>query len=261
MFKIPQNYYFQFDILEKLWNDLYCFGPGGMSSFVCQYWFRLWFGAVRQQVKFWANVDSCLCRHIASLGDNELIQVIYDILKMLQCSQRWSIYLYPLTLQTEGAMLSPQFVSPSVCLSVGRPCPNDNSFLSKAGRVLSLPASVCPSVCLPSTFRAITQKWFIQSIRNSFEAIFRLMYRASSNMGVVDHYNARTGISYLLLAHYNPNGKSLFSIFSSKLFLRVANPSGSIFGASYVLAPLGDKSYLYPILTDTIVPKYCFVGS
>ena len=29
----------------------------------CQHWFRLWLGAVRQQVITWANVDQGLCRH------------------------------------------------------------------------------------------------------------------------------------------------------------------------------------------------------
>ena len=32
-----------------------------------------WLGAVRQQAITWANVDPDLCRHMASLGHNELI--------------------------------------------------------------------------------------------------------------------------------------------------------------------------------------------
>ena len=44
---------------------------------ISQYWFRYWFGAVRQQAITWANVDPDLCRHMASLGPNELY--IYDI--------------------------------------------------------------------------------------------------------------------------------------------------------------------------------------
>ena len=37
-----------------------------------QYWFRQWIGAVRQQAITWANVDPDPCRHMASLGRNEL---------------------------------------------------------------------------------------------------------------------------------------------------------------------------------------------
>ena len=44
----------------------------GIYSTYCQHWFRLWLGAVRQQAITWANVDQCLCRHMASLGANEL---------------------------------------------------------------------------------------------------------------------------------------------------------------------------------------------
>ena len=36
-----------------------------------QHWFRWWLGAVRQQAITWANVDSDLCRHMASLGHSE----------------------------------------------------------------------------------------------------------------------------------------------------------------------------------------------
>ena len=42
------------------------------SLMMSQHWFRLWFGAVRQQTITWANVDTDLCRHMASLGPNEL---------------------------------------------------------------------------------------------------------------------------------------------------------------------------------------------
>ena len=42
---------------------------------ISQHWFRLWLDAVRQQAITWANVDSDLCRHIASLGHNELIWI------------------------------------------------------------------------------------------------------------------------------------------------------------------------------------------
>ena len=40
---------------------------------ISQHWFREWLGAVRQQAITWANVDLDLCRHMASLGHNELI--------------------------------------------------------------------------------------------------------------------------------------------------------------------------------------------
>ena len=39
---------------------------------ISQYWFRLWLGAVGQQAITWANVDPDLCRHMVSLGHNEL---------------------------------------------------------------------------------------------------------------------------------------------------------------------------------------------
>ena len=39
---------------------------------VSQHWFRLWLGALRQQAITWANVDPDLCRHMVSLGHNEL---------------------------------------------------------------------------------------------------------------------------------------------------------------------------------------------
>ena len=41
-----------------------------------QHWFRLWLGAVRQQAITWASVDLDLCRHMASLGHNELNGVL-----------------------------------------------------------------------------------------------------------------------------------------------------------------------------------------
>ena len=39
---------------------------------ISQHWLRKWLGAVRQQAITWANVDPNLCRHMASLGHNEL---------------------------------------------------------------------------------------------------------------------------------------------------------------------------------------------
>ena len=39
---------------------------------ISQHWVRQWLGAVRQQATAWANVDSDLCHHMASLGHNEL---------------------------------------------------------------------------------------------------------------------------------------------------------------------------------------------
>ena len=41
---------------------------------ISQHWFRWWLGAVRQQAITWANVDTDPCRHMASLGHNELIR-------------------------------------------------------------------------------------------------------------------------------------------------------------------------------------------
>ena len=37
-----------------------------------QLWFRSWLGAVGQQAITWANVDPDICRHMVSLGHNEL---------------------------------------------------------------------------------------------------------------------------------------------------------------------------------------------
>ena len=37
-----------------------------------QHWFRLWLGAVREQVITWANVYPDLCHHMVSLGHSEL---------------------------------------------------------------------------------------------------------------------------------------------------------------------------------------------
>ena len=39
---------------------------------ISQHGFRYWLGAIRQQAISWASVDLHLCRHIASLGHNEL---------------------------------------------------------------------------------------------------------------------------------------------------------------------------------------------
>ena len=39
---------------------------------ISQHWFRWWLGAVRQQAITWVNVDPDLCRHMVSLGHNEL---------------------------------------------------------------------------------------------------------------------------------------------------------------------------------------------
>ena len=41
---------------------------------ISQHWFGKWLGPVRQQVITWANVEPDLCRHMASLGYNELIR-------------------------------------------------------------------------------------------------------------------------------------------------------------------------------------------
>ena len=55
-------------LLMKLSSDEYRW----TFLMVSQYWFRWWLGAVRQQAITWANVDPDLCRHMASLGPNEL---------------------------------------------------------------------------------------------------------------------------------------------------------------------------------------------
>ena len=42
---------------------------------ISQNWVRQWLGTVRQQAITWANVDSDLCRHMASLRVNELTMI------------------------------------------------------------------------------------------------------------------------------------------------------------------------------------------
>ena len=44
------------------------------SLIISQHWFRQWLGAIRQQAITWANVDLDPCRHMTSLGHNELKQ-------------------------------------------------------------------------------------------------------------------------------------------------------------------------------------------
>ena len=44
-----------------------------MSLIISQHWFRQWLGAVRQQAITLANVDPDPCRHMTSLGHNQLI--------------------------------------------------------------------------------------------------------------------------------------------------------------------------------------------
>ena len=39
---------------------------------ISQHWFRWWLGAIRQQAITWTNVDTDPCRHMVSLGHNEL---------------------------------------------------------------------------------------------------------------------------------------------------------------------------------------------
>ena len=59
------------------------------SLMICQNRFRLWFGAARQQAITWTNVDNVddLCRHMVSLGDNELSHIL-----MMMSSQTWIEY-------------------------------------------------------------------------------------------------------------------------------------------------------------------------
>ena len=53
---------------------------------ISQHWFRWWLGAIRQQAITWANVDPVFCRHMASLGPNELSSKMY-YRKIMQCLQ------------------------------------------------------------------------------------------------------------------------------------------------------------------------------
>ena len=45
---------------------------------IAQHWFRQWLGAIRQQAITWANVDPDICRHMASLGHNELTHCVFN---------------------------------------------------------------------------------------------------------------------------------------------------------------------------------------
>ena len=47
-----------------------------------QHWFRSWFGAVKQQVITWANVDPVFCCHMATLGLNELKTLFIQIVSV-----------------------------------------------------------------------------------------------------------------------------------------------------------------------------------
>ena len=54
-----------------------------------QHWFRWWLGAVRKQAITWASVDTDLCRHMTSVGHNELTlykqhQIILQINGLMQ---------------------------------------------------------------------------------------------------------------------------------------------------------------------------------
>ena len=40
---------------------------------ISQHWFRKWLGTVKQQAITWTNADLDPCRHMVSLGHNELI--------------------------------------------------------------------------------------------------------------------------------------------------------------------------------------------
>ena len=55
---------------------------------ISKHWFRQWLGAVSQQAITWANVDQDLCRHMASLGHNELTDayVRIDFVPFWWCS-------------------------------------------------------------------------------------------------------------------------------------------------------------------------------
>ena len=72
---------------------------------ISQHWFRQWLGAVRQQAITWANVDPDLCRHMMSLGHNELrqkqcttpgtwfnIKTVFSGIEVSIIKMRWSPY-------------------------------------------------------------------------------------------------------------------------------------------------------------------------
>ena len=60
-----------------------------ISSISCEIAFKWmqqeltdWLGAIRQQAITWANVDPDLCRHVASLGQDELTEIWVTDLQM-----------------------------------------------------------------------------------------------------------------------------------------------------------------------------------
>ena len=70
-----------------------------------QHWFRKWLGAVKQQAITWDNVDPDLCRHMVSLGHNELKQSP-DRLCLKSSDLEISIQSKPRKLSAQGNQLS-----------------------------------------------------------------------------------------------------------------------------------------------------------
>ena len=56
---------------------------------ISQQWFGWYLGALRQQTITWANVDHNPCRHMASFGHNELIQIVLRNAKALYANHYW----------------------------------------------------------------------------------------------------------------------------------------------------------------------------
>ena len=65
----------QIDIMKAPWQIAFMWIPWN-PLMINQYWFRQWLGAGGEQTQTRANVDSLLCRHMASLGHDYSTQRI-----------------------------------------------------------------------------------------------------------------------------------------------------------------------------------------
>ena len=63
---------------------------------ISQHWFGDWLGALRQQAITWKGVDSDQCRHMASLGHNELKHYRRQSILILQHTTIKGPILFPI---------------------------------------------------------------------------------------------------------------------------------------------------------------------
>ena len=53
-----------------------------LSLMISQHWFRQWFGAIRQQAITCTNIQPNICRHMASLGQNEWMTTLQSFVDL-----------------------------------------------------------------------------------------------------------------------------------------------------------------------------------